>query len=441
MELSSVFARRLNGTPAFLAVAVSQLFSILASTIVSFALGVWAYEIGGAVLPISIIAICQLTTNLAFGPIAGVIIDRYNRKYVMAFADVLAMTGTVFLFAMHVAGTLQLWHLYVHALIIGSSWAFQMPAYSATIGTLVKKSDLSRANAIVGMVDYTPMILAPVCAGLLYPMLGLSGLFALDMGTFAIAILTMLMVHIPDTPSSKEGTANAGNLKREMRLGLAYILRHPSLRSLLVLGLGTDVFIGVIYTIIQTIVLARTGNDETVLGLVWAAGGLGVVAASLFLAVRSNFKSLINISLLMQLGWGFALLVYGLARSTPVWALSIFAAYFCGQVSLITGKSIWQAKVPADIQGRVFSMRRSIMLLSSPLTPLLAATLADSWLEPLFKTSALAPAALTALVGSGPGAGMGAIMLFSGLGVIAFACLGWAMPTVRNVETLLPDKK
>ncbi len=441
MELPTVLTRRLSGAPAFLAVAFSQLFSIFASTVVSFALGVWAYETSGAVLPIGVITVCQFAGNLAFGPIAGVLIDRYNRKYLMAAADALAALGTLFLFTVFISDGLQMWHLYAHALIVGISWAFQGPAYSAAIGTLVKKAQLNRANAIMSIVDVAPAIVAPILAGLMYPVLGLRGLFAFDLVTFGIAIFVMLFVAVPSTPETSEGHISKGSVWQEWQYGLTYIFKRPSLRNMLVVGLLTDVCIGLIYTLINTLVLARTNNNEAVLGVVWAAGAAGIVAGSIFLTVRSKLKDPMAVSLLLQAGWGGALLVYALANNAVVWSVAIFVAYFCGQVSLITGKSIWQAKVPVDVQGRVFAMRRTVMLLSSPITPIIAALLADTWLEPLFKTAGRAPQVLTALVGSGVGAGMAVIIACAAIGVVLFAAISWGLPSVRNADRVLPDKE
>jgi DHA3 family macrolide efflux protein-like MFS transporter len=73
---------------------------------------------------------------LLLSPIAGVMVDRYNRKLMMMVSDLTAVTATVGLLIIHATGHLQIWHLYVAAAINGLGSAFQWPAYSAAISTM-----------------------------------------------------------------------------------------------------------------------------------------------------------------------------------------------------------------------------------------------------------------------------------------------------------------
>jgi hypothetical protein len=108
---------------------------------------------------------------------------------------------------------------------------------------------------------------------------------------------------------------------------------------------------------------------------------------------------------------------------------------------LINGsnQAIWQAKVAPDVQGRVFSARRLIAWLTNPISPLIAGTLADYVLEPAMR----APNGLSALFGwlvpPGPGAGMGLLIVFGGLGGVLAGLAGYFIYPIRHAEDILSD--
>jgi hypothetical protein len=104
-----------------------------------------------------------------------------------------------------------------------------------------------------------------------------------------------------------------------------------------------------------------------------------------------------------------------------------------------SNQAIWQAKVPPDIQGRVFSVRRLIAQISGPVAILIVGPLADQIFEPQMTSAGSLANLFGPLVGTQTGSGMALIMVFSGaVGVIAALC-GYLFPAVRNAETLIPD--
>jgi hypothetical protein len=108
---------------------------------------------------------------------------------------------------------------------------------------------------------------------------------------------------------------------------------------------------------------------------------------------------------------------------------------------LVNGSSqaIWQAKVSPDIQGKVFATRRLIAQISSPAAMILGGRLADVVFEPAMASGGTFAQFFQPLVGSGPGAGMALLFVFSGILGVAAALIGYLVPAVRQVETRLPD--
>jgi MFS family permease len=122
---------------------------------------------------------------------------------------------------------------------------------------------------------------------------------------------------------------------------------------------------------------------------------------------------------------------------TP-WIVILLAGQSFGALANASSQAIWQAKVPPDMQGRVFSARRLIAWLMAPLTPAVGGILADFVFEPMMK-GPNPPALFSALAGAGPGAGMGLMFVLMGLLTAVAPVLAFLFPAVRNVESLIPD--
>jgi len=110
-------------------------------------------------------------------------------------------------------------------------------------------------------------------------------------------------------------------------------------------------------------------------------------------------------------------------------------------IALVNGsnQAIWQAKVAPDLQGRVFSSRRLIAWITNPIAPIIGGTLADFVLEPAARAETGLPAAFAWLVGTGPGSGMGLLIVICGLVSALVGVLGYFIPYIYNSETILPD--
>jgi hypothetical protein len=129
----------------------------------------------------------------------------------------------------------------------------------------------------------------------------------------------------------------------------------------------------------------------------------------------------------------------GIGQTLPVWAFAAFCSMFV--LPFINGgnQSIWQAKVAPDVQGRVFATRRLIAQIAGPLGMLLAGPLADRVFEPAMQAGGRWAATFGWLVGTGPGAGMGLILVIVGLLGALAGVIGYAVRTIRDAERILPD--
>jgi DHA3 family macrolide efflux protein-like MFS transporter len=136
---------------------------------------------------------------------------------------------------------------------------------------------------------------------------------------------------------------------------------------------------------------------------------------------------------------GASLAVAGLR---PVlWLATAGALGLMAVVPIVNGTSqaLWQSKVPLDLQGRVFSTRRMIAQIATPIAFVSAGPLADRVFEPLLTDGGVLVDTVGRIIGTGPGRGSGLLVTLTGLAVVALAGTGWLIPRIRNIEDDIPD--
>src|SRR5271157_2719417 len=153
--------------------------------------------------------------KVIISPIAGVMVDRYNRKTMMMISDIVGGLASLIALLLYASGHLQFWHVYIITAIKGAGAAFQWPAYSAAISTMIPKEQYTRANGMMSLVEAGPGVVSPLLAGALMPFIGVNGILVVDVLTFAIAILALAVVFIPQPPRTAEGQQAEGNILKQ----------------------------------------------------------------------------------------------------------------------------------------------------------------------------------------------------------------------------------
>ena len=431
--------KRPTGMTAFIVVWLGQIVSVLASSMSHFGLTIWMYQQTGSALAMGMMNVAFITPFLVLSPIAGVMVDRYNRKLMMMVSDFTAIIATASVFILLALGRLEYWHLYFAAALNGIGNTFQWPAYSAAITTMVPKAQYSRANGLMSLMEAGPGVLAPLMAGALLPFIGLVGLLSIDIITFFFAIGALLLVIVPKPVRTSSGEEARGSLWHEAIYGFRYIFKRPSLLGLQMVFFFGNLFFGIAFTLLAPMVLARTDSNSLVFGMVQSAGAVGGVLGGIMMSVWSGFNRKVHGVLL---GWAVSslgLMVLGAGQGLTIWLPAMFVISLVSPLINTFNQAIWQAKVAPDVQGRVFSARRLIAWFTNPISPIIAGSMADFVFEPAMRADTAMAATFGPLVGTGPGAGMGLIMVLCGLLGLLVPAIAYFIPAIRNAERILPD--
>jgi len=424
----------------FLILWIGQMTSILGSEMTNFAITIWAWQIAGQATPLSLIFFFTYTPKLIAASFAGLLVDRWNRKQLMMGGDTAAGISTIAILLLLLTGRLEIWHFYITAAINGLFGYIQSLAFSASMSAIVPPRHYTRATAMSSYVTYFgSYIMAPALAGVFYYAIGLSGILAIDLVTFVIAVGTTYIVHIPQPRQSEVGHQSTQSIWQALTFGFRYLWKRPSLLAILIFWLSFHLFDGATLAIFPAMVLARSNNDAAVLASVQFAIGIGGLVGATGLSVwggpKRRIHGLLFGTALMSLGK----IIFGLGRVAWHWMTAGFLAAFVSPAIDSSNQAIWLSKVEPDVQGRVFASRYLIAQVTTPLGLAIAGPLADYFFEPAMLPGGSIAGIFGGLFGTGDGAGMALqYSLFSCCSMlIGFG--GYAFPVLRDVESLVPD--
>jgi len=422
----------------FTIVWFGQLISLVGSGMTSFALSLWVYQQSGSVTQFALINLAAVLPRILISPLAGALVDRWDRRKVMVFSDSLSGLTTLGVALLYVSGKLELRYIYIAVGLSAVSNTFQWPAFIAAMTLLVPKVKLGRANGMLTLNQAAAEIFSPMIAGALILTLELSGILLIDFATFLFAVTTLLLTRFPSPkvlPADK--TSQSRSVWREAMDGLKFIAARKGLLELVVFT-GVVFFLwGMVGALIVPMILGFTTED--VLGLILSIAGLGMLTGGVMMSAWGGPSRKVYGVVGPEMFSGLCFILIGLKPIPGLVAAGAFLAHTTIAIVEGSNQAIWQVKVPPEIQGRVFGAQQMVTRGTTPLAYLLAGPLADKIFEPMLAVDGLLADSLGQLVGMGTGRGIGLIFVLMGFIKIAVAAWGFINPHIREIEENLPD--
>ncbi|MGW4637723.1 MFS transporter [Sphaerisporangium sp. NPDC004334] len=420
--------------PRFLAVALSQLTSVVGSALTEFAVPLWVYTTTGSVAMFALMAVVGLVPGLLTAPIAGAIVDRASRRRVMLAGDVAAFSIQLAFGVLLWTGHLSVGLIYPLLGCLSVALTFQRIAYMSAVPQLVPKHYLGHAVGIMQLGNGTAQLLVPIFAVGLLAGIGLGGILVLDVASYAVAIVTLLAVRFPATMPWRRRES----IKAEILGGLRYSLGHRGFVAMLLFFVVLNVFLSPLLLMFSPLVLSFAGLADV--GRIAFLAGVGTFAGALIMIVWGGPRRMrLRGVLLCTLVLGCFCLVTGLRAD-----LTVIAVGVCGMtlwITLLNGiyTTIVQVKVPQRFHGRVFAMNTLIAWSTLPIGFGLVAPYAAAVLDPLLaRGGALAPT-VGALLGTGPGRGIGLMYVLFGAVIVLIVLVATRVPALARFDQEVPD--
>ena len=370
--------------PRFFAIWIGQAFSLLGSMLVQFALVWWLTQTTGSATVLATATLVAVLPGIFIGPVAGALVDRWNRRSIMIVADSLIALVTLGLIFLYATGRMQVWQVYVAMFLRAALGGFHWPAMQSSTSLMVPKEHLARIAGLNQSLMGVMNIISPPLGALLLSVLPLGRVLAVDVITAMLAVAPLFFVAIPQPERSAEaavpGAARA-SVWADLRAGFRYVAGWPGLLAILILAMAINFVVNPAFALMPILVTKYFGLGALQLGWLESVWGLGVVTGGLVLGVWGGFKRRVVTSLLGIIGMGIGTLIVGLSPvGAFVMALTgMLVAGFMNPIVNGPFMAVMQSSVAPEMQGRVFSLIQSASLAMMPLSLLIAGPIADAF--------------------------------------------------------------
>jgi DHA3 family macrolide efflux protein-like MFS transporter len=365
----------------FFFIWTGQAFSLLGSMIVQFALVWWITKTTGSATILATATLIAMLPGIVVGPVAGALVDRWNRKRVMIVADGAVALLTLGLIYLYSIGALQVWHIFVVSFLRGVGGSFHFPAMQASTSLMVPKEQLSRVAGMNQTLNGAMNIISPPLAALLIGLMPLNAVLMIDVATATIAITCLFFVHIPQPVRQPAATPSGQqSVLADVRDGFRYMWSWPGLFAMMIIAALINFLISPAFALMPILVTKHFGGNAFQLGGLESLWGFGVLAGGLLLSVWGGFRRRMLTSLTALMGMGLGIFIIGLAPGSAFWValVGMGLAGFMNPVCNGPIFAILQDVVAPDMQGRVFTVVGSVSGAMTPLSLLVAGPISDA---------------------------------------------------------------
>ena len=378
-----------------------QMISLIGSYMQSIGETWLVLELTHSAWQLGLVGALQAVPILLFSIFGGVFADRWPKRRVLLVTQAAAMIQALLLWALIATGTLQLWHLYVLALLLGLTNSLGRPASRAFVVELVGREDLPNAVALNSSLSSLTRIVGPGLAGIIIAASGVTTLFLLNALSFLAVLVGLALIKSHELHAQARGHRSVGerqNTWQSLREGVAYVWKTPAV-LLLVLVVGLVLLFGSNFNVVLPLFATNVLHvGATGFGFLSAATGVGALLSGLWLA-WSNQKPTIRRVLIGMLVFGVLEAVFAVSHLYLLSLVLIASVGFTEETFAMQAMTTIQMVAPDHLSGRVMSVQVLFFDGSLPLGYLLM-----GWLSALFGAPiALLTGALLSLLVAGAG--------------------------------------
>ena len=385
----------------------------------AFALGVYVFRTTQSAASFSLVMLSLFVPSILLKPVGGVLADRFDRRWMIILGDAGAGLGVLVLLLVVSGAAPPLWITYLCVAAISGFSALQNPAYKASVTDLLTKEQYSTAAGLVQFASSAQHLVSPAIAGFLMSVTTIGTVLVIDIATFAVAIIAVLFVtkSVEHSPRRAERRSLTQDLREGWR---AVVDDRPVRRVVWIISLVTFC-VGIVQTLFGPMMLTTT--SARTLGGIQSISATGMVLTSLLLGLVTITGKHERTLVVALAAAGLSLAVVGMATNLIAVAAAFFLLYAGIPFINTSAEVLIRSRVSNEMQGRAWGLIGFLSQVGYVIAYGAAGLVADRVFEPLFAAGGQVSPLLARMVGTGPGRGMGFMLLAAGMGLFAVAAV------------------
>lgn len=354
-----------------------QIGSLVGAWMQSVTLPWLVLQLGGSPMQLGIVMALMFGPSMVIAPLGGVLADRVDKRRTLVAANFVAMLQASTLFVLAFTGVVEIWHVYLLALVAGFVNAIEMPVRQAFVAELVPRSDLVNAIALSSTSFNLSRVVGPAIAGVTIAIFGVAVNFGINAVSYLSVIIGLLRIET-DQLHREPRPASFPSVRHSLAEGVRYARATPTVLWPLILLGGMSMLAMNFQTLLPIYSRDALGLDSGGYGAIFAVMGAGSLVGSLALAFATSQRPIIR----LIIGGGAAFLamafMLGFVRS-PLVAFALVAGIGLASMLMVNTINVTiQNSVPDALRGRVMSLYVTVFAGSAPLGGLFAGFLAQT---------------------------------------------------------------
>lgn len=355
---------------------VGQSLSLIGTWIQRIAMIWLAYRLTNSPFILGLIGFCEQIPIFIIAPFAGVYADRWNKHKALVRIESLAMVQAAILGIITLAHVIQIWHIVVLSLFLGIINAFEVPMRQSFVVDMVDrdKGALGNAIALNSTVFNLSRLVGPSVAGVLIGVAGEGWCFMANAFSYAIVVISLLMMTIILKPAVITDTTN---VLRKLQEGIVYVRSHKVMRALLLLLAIVSFSNASLRTLAPVFAKQILHGNANTFGFLMSAAGIGAITGALFLTNHHSGRLLTRIISFTGILLGSSMICFGGSRW--LWPSLFFMAVggLAQMMHTASTNTLLQLHTDDDKRGRVMSFYTVCLQGMMPFGSLVAGAVAD----------------------------------------------------------------
>jgi MFS family permease len=351
-----------------------QSISLIGTWITRIATSWLVYRLTGSELLLGVVGFCGQIPLLILAPIAGVLVDRWDRHRILVITQILSALQSAALAVLALMNVITVAEIIVLQIVQGVINSFDTPARQAFVVDMVSdREDLPNAIALNSSMVNASRIIGPSIGGILIATVGEGWCFGADAISYVAVIISLLMMQL--TPSRKAEIDT--HMLEELRTGWTYVAGFAPVRALLLIVALVGVM-GMPYATLMPVIASKVlhGGPHT-LGILMTTSGIGALAGTLYLASRHTVLGLGKVIVASTMALSVGLIAFSFSRTLWLSAVLLPIVGAGMMVQAASANTILQTVVDERLRGRVMAFYSVAIMGMQPIGALVSGIVAD----------------------------------------------------------------